>query len=33
MAIAKLKLLEIEFPVENVDVILDKLVDSTTFHP
>lgn len=33
MAIAKLKLMEIEFPEEQADEILARLVDSTEFHP
>ncbi|MGM9952295.1 MAG: V-type ATP synthase subunit I [Intestinibaculum porci] len=33
MAIAKMKLVEIEFPEDQSDVILSKLVDSEDFHP
>ena len=33
MSIAKLELLEIEFPVESADTILSKLIKSEIFHP
>ena len=33
MAIAKMKLVEIEFPEDQADVILSKLVDRDDFHP
>lgn len=33
MAIAKLKLLEIEFPAEQYDAVLMKLINTKDFHP